>query len=95
MRRLVLLLLLEWLLSGPVEASEARFTGRLLEATYTGSILIDNSQYRNTGADRLTFSTDDHLASKYPELLPLRPAIDTWASRLGIHPRVLSAVVND
>lgn len=32
---------------------------------------------------------------KYLGLLALRPAIDTWASRLGIHPRVLVPVVSN
>lgn len=94
-RRLFPLLLLGWLLGAPAIASEARYTGRVLETDYAGPILIDNSQFRYTGPDRLSFSLADLLAKKYPELLPLRPAIDTWASRLGIHPRVLSAVVND
>jgi LasA protease len=94
--RLVLLLLLPgWLLAAPAAASEVRYTGRALVTDYRGPVLIDNSQYRYTGPDRLSFSSAEHLQKHYPHLLPLRPAIDTWASRLGIHPRVLSAVVND
>lgn len=95
MRRLLPTLLLAGLLGVPLAASEARYTGRALEVTYSGPVLIDNSQYRYTGPDRLSFSTADHLQKNYPHLLPLRPAIDTWGSRLGIHPRVLSAVVSD
>lgn len=95
MRKFLLSLLLGGLLGAPVSASDARYTGPPLQATYDGPVLVDNSQYRYTGTDRLSFSTADYLANKYPKLLPVRPAIDTWSSRLGIHPRVLSAVVND
>ena len=85
-RRLFPLLLLGWLFGAPAIASEARYTGRVLETDYAGPILIDNSQFRYTGPDRLSFSLADHLAKKYPELGPLRPAIDTWASRLASSP---------
>mgnify|MGYP001588050244 CR=1 FL=1 len=95
MRRLLQTLLLAGLLGAPLGASEARYFGRPLAVTYDGPILIDNSQYHYTGADRLSFSTADHLQKSYPHLVPLRPAIDTWSSRLGIHPRVLSAVLNN
>jgi LasA protease len=95
-RRLFLLLLLPgWLSAAPAVPSEVRYTGRTLVTDYQGPVLIDNSQYLYTGPDRLSFSTAEHLQRNYPHLLPLRPAIDTWGSRLGIHPRVLSAVVND
>ena len=95
MRRLLLLLLLVWLVGSPAAASDARYTGRPLVANYDGPVLVHNSHYRYTGSDRLSFSTTDLLAERYPELRPLRPVIDTWASRFSIHPRVLSAVAHD
>lgn len=76
-------------------ASDHGYSGPPLTARYEGPILIDNSQFQYTAQDHLSFSTTELLSSTYPDLLPLRPAIDTWASRLAIHPRVLAAVVYD
>ena len=78
-----------------VNASETQYQGPALIADYAGPVLVDNAKFRYTGQDRLNFSTADLLATKYPNLLPLRPVIDTWASRLGIHPRVLVPVVKN
>ena len=95
MKALSLTLLLAGLFGAALAASEARYAGRPLEVTYEGPILIHNSQFGYTGQDRLSFSTEDHLQRNYPRLLPLRPAIDTWSSRFGVHPQVLSALVDD
>ena len=78
-----------------VPASEDRYVGPTLEPDYSGPVLIHNSQFRYTARDHLTFRTAEYLAVNYPHLLPLRPTIDTWASRLGIHPRLLSVVVDN
>lgn len=94
MRRPLTILIFAWITGIPLAASDAHYAGPSLEATYEGPILIHDSQYRYTGPDRLSFSTTDLLSETHPELLPLRPAIDSWASRLGIHPRVLSAMVS-
>jgi LasA protease len=76
-------------------ASEDSYIGPALNADYSGPALVDNTQFLYTAQDRLTFITADYLAASYPHLLPLRPTIDTWASRLGIHPRLLSVVVDN
>ena len=75
--------------------SENRYHGPELRADYQGPILVHNSQLRYTGQDRLSFRTEDFLSQNLPHLLPLRPAIDGWASRHGVHPRVLGLVAND
>ena len=94
MRSLLSVSVLVFAVSSPSPGSDHRYVGPELIVQYDGPVVIDNSQYRYTGDDMLTFSTADLLASTYPNLLPLRPAIDSWASRLAIHPRVLSAVVD-
>lgn len=91
---LLLTALLTWLVL-PVSASENPYDGPALKAVDDGSILVDNSRYRYTAQDRLEFFTEPFLQQEMPELLPLRPAIDTWASRHNVHPKVLSWVVRD
>jgi hypothetical protein len=76
----------------PGFGSEARYEWPELETDCSTPILILNSQYRYTGHDMLTFSTAELLSAVYPGILPLRAAIDSWASRVGIHPRVFSAL---
>ena len=95
MRVRLLSLLVLWVLATPVAGSELRWEGPPLPDDYRGPMLVDNSQYRYTAHDMLAFSTAEHLTDSFPELLPLRSAIDTWAARVGIHPRLLSAVVRD
>ena len=95
MRPLLVLLLSGVILGFPVAASDQPYLGPDLEADYVGPILVDNSQYLYTAQDRLNFRTADLLAAKYPHLVSLRPAIDTWAARFGIHPKVLTAVVDN
>ncbi|MEM1177499.1 MAG: hypothetical protein AAGM22_04090 [Acidobacteriota bacterium] len=76
-------------------ASDNPYQGPALRVDYSGPVEVANSQVRYTGEDRLTFFTANYLKDNLPELLPLRPAIDGWASRHGVHPRVLSHVVAD
>lgn len=94
MRNLYLTLVLVFATYGAVSGSESRYDGPPLTADYAGPVIVDNSQYLYTGDDMLSFSTTDYLATQYPELAVLRSTIDSWASRVGVHPRVLSAVVH-
>ncbi len=73
--------------------SEMAYRGPTLLATYEGPIVVHNSQVVYTSLDKLTFSTETHLELHAPELMELRPAIDSWAARAGVHPRVLIALV--
>ncbi|MEO1084908.1 MAG: hypothetical protein AAFY88_11755, partial [Acidobacteriota bacterium] len=57
-------------------ASENSYHGPALRAHYEGPLLVDNSQLRYTGQDRLTFFAEDYLREHLPHLLPLRTAID-------------------
>ena len=75
-------------------ASDTPYLGPALNTDYSGPKLIDNQLMTYTGQDRLTFSSAEFLATHYPDLLPLRAAIDTWASRHSIHPRILIPVVD-
>ena len=79
----------------PASASDNAYLGPVLKADDDGQVLVDNSHYRYTAQDRLEFFTEPFLKQEMPELLPLRPAIDTWASRHNVHPKVLSWVVRD
>lgn len=81
-------------LSAATFASEEQYWGPTLDPGYEGPILVHNSQLRYTARDHLSFVTEELLRASYPHLLPLRPVIDTWAARLGIHPRLLTAVVD-
>lgn len=76
-------------------ASEDVYTGPALVDDYTGDVFIHNSQVRYSSEDMLTFNTSDYLTTMHPELLPVRPTLDSWAARLQLHPRVLSAVASD
>ena len=95
MRKLSGILVLAVATSSLSVASDHGYSGPPLTADYDGPVLIDNSHFRYTAQDHLTFSTADLLSTEYPDLLPLRSVIDTWSSRLGIHPRVLTAVVGN
>lgn len=86
------LLLLTSLSAG---ASTSGYVGPPLEPNYVGPVLVHNSQLQYTAADRLNFFTQDWIVKNAPALEPLRPAIDAWASRMAIHPRVLAMVVQD
>ena len=94
-RYLILSVLLSIFVVLPLSASDNAYHGPVLRADYEGPILVDNSQYRYTANDRLEFFTEPFLSRDMPEFLPLRPAIDTWASRHNVHPRLLSLVVRD
>lgn len=76
-----------------VGASEPGYVGPVLKPTYAGPVIVHNSQFLYTAADRLNFRLDDWIKDHAPSIQSLRPAIDAWASRFGVHPRVLSAVV--
>ncbi len=95
MRKVTAFLLLGLAASAIGTASDHGYSGPPLIADYDGPVLIDNSQYHYGAQDHLSFSTAEFLAAGYSELVPLRAAIDTWAARLAIHPRVLTAVVHD
>ncbi len=75
--------------SVPGAASEVVYRGPTLETDYTGAVLIDNSWFRYPASEKLAFRTATYLDELAPHLLPLRPAIDTWAARLAVHPRIL------
>lgn len=77
----------------PVKASQSTYTGPRLLADYSGPVLVDNSQMRYTGQDMLSFSTADELRRRAPNLMALRPTIDTWCAMHAIHPRVLIQVL--
>lgn len=77
----------------PALASQSTYTGPTLVADYSGPVLVDNSQMRYTGRDMLSFSTADELWRQAPNLMALRPAIDTWSAMHAIHPRVLIQVL--
>lgn len=93
MRKLTVLISLALLLATVLGASEAPYAGPELRLDYRGPVLVDNSQLRYPPSEKLAFRTEDHLARNAEHLLPLRPALDTWAARLGVHPRILIAVV--
>ena len=76
-------------------ASEVNYRGPQLVVDYEGPITVDNSQFVYPSSEKLTFRTADHLREHAPHLIELRPAIDTWAARFGIHPRVLTQVADD
>jgi hypothetical protein len=77
----------------PALASQSTYTGPRLSADYSGPVLVDNSQMRYTGQDMLSFSTADELQRRAPNLMALRPTIDTWSAMHAIHPRVLIQVL--
>jgi len=81
------------LLGSALYASEVAYQGPPLDLSYDGPILVDNSQFLYTNRDFLTFRTEDYLKETAPHLLAVLPAIDTWASQLGIHPRVLVEIL--
>lgn len=89
----IFLMISGWALAPVSFASDHGYTGPALTVDYDGPVLIHNSQFRYTAHDHLSFSTADLMESAYPDLLPLRSAVDTWSARLGIHPRVLTALV--
>ena len=60
-----------------VEASEALYEGPPLVVDYNGPALVDNGMLHYTGQERLSFSTAGLLAAQYPDLMPVRAAIDT------------------
>jgi len=95
MRALGAVLYISICISLPLSASEDTYLGPDLDPTYSGPVLVHNSQFRYTAQDHLSFVTAEYLRTRYPHLLPLQPAIDTWASRLGIHPRLLAVVVDN
>lgn len=96
MRRKTILSLLLLLTLAPAGfASEAVYHGPTLDLGYDGPVLVDNSRFLYTGPDRLEFRTEIYLEQHAPELAALRPAIDTWASRLGVHPRILIEVLRN
>lgn len=70
-------------------ASEQWYLGPGLQLKKFDRILVHNSQLRYSGSDRLTFSTKSWAQARAPELLPYVGALDTWASRYSLHPRVL------
>ncbi len=95
MRKILLSLLLPSILTAPAFASEIAYTGPPLSADYDGPILVDNSRFLYIGQDRLEFRAELYLEQNAPELLALRPAIDTWASFQGVHPRLLIEVLRN
>ncbi len=88
-RRVISSLLLASCFALPISGSQSTYDGPALRDTYDGPILVDNSQLRYRGADMLSFDTAAYLEHEAPNLMPLRPAIDTWAAMHAIHPRVL------
>ena len=87
------LLLLAVMFTGlPVDASEVVYRGPALVTDYMGPVLVDNSWLRYPASEKLSFRTLDYLNQYEPSLLPLRPTIDSWAARLGIHPRVIATM---
>ncbi len=74
-------------------ASELRYRGPELVASYEGPVVVANSQAAYTSRDKLTFFTAAYLEQRAPNLLELRPAIDSWAARVGLHPRILASLV--
>lgn len=80
------------LVASGLGASETVYAGPALQLDYRGPVLVDNSQFRYPPSEKLAFRSTDYLAQEAPHLMALRPALDTWAARLGVHPRVLIAV---
>lgn len=95
MRKSLAILVLGVAMGSMSIASDHGYSGPPLITDYEGPVLIDNSQFLYTAEDHLSFSTRDLLATTYPALLPLRSVIDTWASRVGIHPRALTVVAHE
>ncbi|MGJ8664149.1 MAG: hypothetical protein ACSHWU_10870 [Marinicella sp.] len=85
------MLLASWLVS----ASDLSYTGTPLSLSYSGPMLIDNSQMKYSAIDKLIFSTQDYLEEQAPHLLPLRKQIDTWSAFKNIHPKILSTVLSN
>ena len=79
-RRVISSLLLASCLALPISGSQSTYDGPALRDNYDGPILVDNSQLRYSGADMLNFDTAAYLEHEAPNLMPLRPAIDTWAA---------------
>jgi len=82
-------------ISNFVLSSEFKYSGPKLNLNYSGPIIVQNSHFKYTASDRLTFYTEDYLKQNLPHLLPLKEAIDTWAAIQNIHPRVLSELLNN
>ncbi len=78
-----------------VVASDFSYNGPKLSLDYSDSLLVDNSRFKYTSLDKLTFSTKQYLTDNSPSLLPLTEAIDTWALMNSIHPKLLSAVLDN
>ena len=76
-------------------ASEVNYRGPQLVVDYDGPITVDNTRFLYPSSEKLAFRTERYLEEQAPHLIELRPAIDTWAARLGVHPRVLSHVADD
>lgn len=76
-------------------ASDLTYQGIVVKSHYSGEIMVDNSQFIYPSIEKLTFNTADYLTVHQPHLLPLRPAIDTWAAMLSIHPKLLTEVIDD
>ncbi|MGB5401204.1 MAG: hypothetical protein WBO71_13390 [Thermoanaerobaculia bacterium] len=93
MKRVLLSLLITSCFALPMSGSQSTYNGPTLHDTYEGPLVVANSQLRYLGADMLTFDTAGYLAQHAPNLVPLRPAIDTWAAMHAIHPRVLIHVL--
>lgn len=93
MRRSLAITCLVVILAGAVGASEFRYTGPDLKVDYSGPVLVDNSQLLFTNDDARSFKVAEHLRQHAPNLLPLEPTINTWASLQGIHPRILILVL--
>ena len=92
-KRVVSSFLFASLLALPMFGSQSTYDGPTLRDDYDGPVLVDNSQLRYRGADMLSFDTTAYLRSEAPNLMALRPAIDTWAAMHAIHPRVLIHVL--
>jgi LasA protease len=90
-----LLLVLFLFISITAAASNFNYYGPKLNPSYSGPIIVDNSQFKYTSLDKLTFNTTQYLTENLPSLLPLREAIDTWAVIQSIHPRLLSEILNN
>ena len=89
------ILILLFFLSVSCLASNLNYHGPKLDLSYSGSVIVDNSQFEYTTFDKLTFNTNQYLTDNLPNLLPLREAIDTWAVIHSVHPRLLSEILND
>lgn len=93
MKRIGFVVLSVAIVALPGWASDAVYRGPHLVVDYDGPIVVDNSRFLYTSPDRLSFRTADYLTANHPQLLPLTAAIDSWASRLSVHPRLLTELV--